>query len=105
METGQGVDRERPWSTEHSTQHQGRVIGDARAWDTADGVDQARREGEKIMEDLKTTGKKETLDQLDNFPLRVKFWVFGTAAIDHRSSYWLVGNHGLPILPKLCVLF
>lgn len=62
------------------------MIGDARAWHTADGVDQAGR-GEKIMEDLKTTGRKGNLDQLDKFYLKVKFWVFGPAAIAHRSSY------------------
>lgn len=41
----------------------------------------------------------------DTFPLKVKFWVFGTAATAHRSSYWLVRNHGLPIRRRLCCMY
>lgn len=57
------------------------------------------------MEDLLKTGKKENLDQLDNFSVKFRFWVLGTATTAHRSSYWLVGNHRLPIPWNFVVCF
>lgn len=80
-----------------------------RAWCTADCVDQAGREGEKLMEDLKTTGKKENLDQLDNFPLkfRCEFLVQQSRPIGLLPG-WLetIGYPSLPTLLSVlkCVL-